>query len=459
MLRVSQTSKNIIISGAGLIGSALAIALKQKGYEVSIYEKRSDMRKNTLDAGRSINLIITAKGLNTFQELGIIDDVLEITTPVVGRMMHSTDAELTFQPYGRDDSEHNLSVNRSELNKKLMTIAESKGVHLFFEEELQNINFVDSWATFTTKEKEPFDIFFGADGVSSQTRKQMAKVMNMQDEIIPLGVHYKELSMPARDGDYPMRKDCLHIWPRGSHMLMALANLDGSFTMTLYMPEEDFAKITNQDELNSYFREFYPDSIELMPNYQQEFFENKTSYLGTLKCSPWIYQDKVCLIGDAAHAIVPFFGQGMNCGLSDVHYLLKSLERNEQDWGKALEDYHAFQKKNSDAIAELSIENCKIMSQSVGDENFLFQKKVEHKIENIFPTDYRSRYGMITYTLIPYHLAKEAGEIQKDILNTLCTGKKSVDEVDMAEAESLIKNKLIPFYKEHNMDINRWRQN
>lgn len=433
--------KKIVISGAGLCGSLLAIALKKLGHDVLLFEKRSDLRLESASAGKSINLILTKKGMKALSEVGLLEGALSFTKPVLGRMMHAIDGELTYQPYGRDESEKNYSISRSELNKYLLAEAEKTGVTIHFSSELIDLNFKDSYAEFEGHAHVCFDFFFGADGAGSQTRKIMRRENLVQDKTTPLGTGYKELFMPpGTDGSYQIDQNALHIWPRGEHMLMALPNLDGSFTMTIYMSDERFQALDSADKIESYFQEFYPDSIDLMPDYISDLLDHPVGFLGSLEVSPWVHGN-VILIGDAAHAIVPFFGQGMNCSFSDVEYIRTKLTSGD-DWKVMLESYNLHQKLNGDAIRDLSLENFVEMSETVGRDDFIFRKRVEHIIENKFPEKYRSRYARVVYTLMPYHEAKRIGEIQKNMLDELCQGLKTPEDVDLAKAERLIKTNL-----------------
>jgi len=434
-----ETSKKILVSGAGLVGSLLAITLKKLGHQVELFEARSDMRKDSSLAGKSINLILTRKGIEPLKKVDLLDTVLTITTPVYGRMMHSISGELTYQPYGKDDNEKNYSVSRGELNKLLMTEAEKAGVIIHFENGLKSIDFEKKVASFENDTQE-FDHFFGTDGAGSIARGELLKVNpNAKSDMWPLGSHYKELSMPANsDGTYRIDEKSLHIWPRGKHMLMALPNSDGSFTMTLYMPEQWYSDFSSIEKVSSYFKEFYPDVIEHMPNFETEFFENPQGFLGSLDLNTWVHEDKLCLMGDAAHAIVPFFGQGMNCGFSDVDYFLTILEENTDDWEKVFSDYELHQKPNGDAIRDMSIENFKVMCESVADETYLFKKKVEHIIENAMPELFRSRYAKVVYTTTPYHIAKSQAEEQSQIIDQLCTDLNKPEDVDLDLARRLL---------------------
>lgn len=450
--------ERIVISGAGLVGSLLAVMMKKKGFEVEVHEKRSDMRLDRADSGRSINLIVTSRGMNAVERLGLLDDVLAITVPVTGRMMHSLEGELTYQAYGRDESECNYSISRAELNKLLMTKAEEAGVKIIFNSELQDIDIEKNIATFTGGSTE-FTRLFGTDGAGSPTRKKLAELSGATDTTEMLESDYKELFMPAKNGEYAIEKNALHIWPRGHHMFMALPNLDGSFTMTLYMDQKDFSNLKTPKDVRDFFEKEYKDSVELMPGFEEEFFQNPQGKLGTVRLSKWVYEDKIALLGDAAHAVVPFFGQGMNCGFEDCFYLDVFIDRFEGNWSKVFEEYDKQQRPNGHAIADMALENFVEMRDSVGKEDFLFQKKVEAALEKRMSEVYRARYGMVTYTLIPYKFAQEAGLIQKEILSEICQGKKSIDEIDWDLAEKLVNEKFIPFTKERNFGVERYLPN
>ena len=449
----------ILIAGAGLVGPVLAIALKKRGYPVTLLEKRSDLRLAGAESGRSINLIITAKGLKAVSDQGLMSEVLKITTPVRGRMMHSLEGDLKFQPYGRDDSEYNHSVSRAELSQLLVTEAEKLGVDVRFEEALETIDFEGKTASFSQSKAVPYGRFFGADGAGSQTRTEMNRVIGeeMVVSIETLGVDYKELYMPMKSsGEYPIREDALHIWPRGNHMLMALPNSDGSFTMTLFIPPSAFDELDSREILKEYFEKNYSDSISLMPNLQEDFFKNPQGFLGTVRTDHWVFKNEVCILGDAAHAIVPFFGQGMNSAFQDVTTLCKLLNEHSDNWSEVLPKFQKIQKVDSDAIADMAIENFTIMADRVGGEGYLIRKQVEHVLENEFPDRYRSRYGIVTYTLVPYHLAQEAGRIQNEILDELCMNLKDVSELDMKLADQLISEKFIPFLKKHDLSLAKY---
>ncbi|MEZ4872619.1 MAG: FAD-dependent monooxygenase, partial [Bdellovibrionales bacterium] len=277
----------------------------------------------------------------------------------------------------------------------------------------------------------------------------------------PLGVDYKELLMPLdQDGLPALEKQALHIWPRGSHMLMALPNLDGSFTMTVYLPTEgevSFSKIKTKDDVLKFAEKYYTSAVPRMPRLPEEWLENPVGALATVRCNNWVYKNKVALIGDAAHGIVPFFGQGMNCGFEDCATIDELYDEFNGDFEKIFARYNEMQVANGWAIADMAIENYTEMADKVGDDRFLLRKAVEHELENQFPNKYRARYGMVTYTLIPYALVQKAGLVQDKILTQLMDGMNRIDDLDLKKAEQLIDDQFVPFLKEHNISIERFK--
>jgi kynurenine 3-monooxygenase len=456
---VKDSPRKIIVAGAGLVGSLLAIALKKRGHDVWLFEKRADMRKENLSAGKSINLIITAKGVRPLKELGLWEIVKEITSPVTGRTMHSISGDLAYQPYGKDKTECNHSVSRGELNRLLMTEAEKAGVQISFHSPLQSLDLKNKLARFENGEALHYDLLFGTDGTGSATRLAMIQALGTKADykVEPLGTDYKEMTMPAKNGKYVMDENSLHIWPRGSHMLMGLPNKDGSFTMTLYMPQSWFDEYKSPSAFESYFKKYYPDAVPLMPDFVQDYEANPQGFLGIVRMNPWIFEDQVALLGDAAHAMVPFFGQGMNSGFSDVQYLLDQMDAHPDDYKIILRNYESHQLPSGNAIADMSRENFTEMCEKVGDEKFLLRKKVEHKLETSFPERFRSRYGLVTYTLIPYHEVKEIGLIQDKVLDQLCHGISRVEELNLDLAKNLIAEKITPWFSGKGYSPERYR--
>jgi kynurenine 3-monooxygenase len=451
--------KKIVIPGAGLVGSLLAVALKKRGHDVYLFEKRSDIRLAKVGAGRSINLIITAKAIRPLKQLGLWEKVKTITSPVVGRTMHSIDGALAFQPYGKDQTECNHSVSRGELNCLLNDEAEKCGVQIIFNASSKSLELDKKIAHFDTGESLSYDLLFGADGTGSATRSALIDALGSEAEyqVEPMGTDYKEMTMPSKNGSYAMDEHSLHIWPRGNHMLMGLPNKDGSFTMTLYMPHEWFEKFKSAAAFEEYFRKFYPDTLDLMPEFVNEYESNPQGFLGVVRMKPWVYQDQIALVGDAAHAMVPFFGQGMNSGFSDVQFLMDQMDAHPDDYHQIMKNYNEFQKPSGDAMAQMSHENFSEMCDKVGDAQFLLRKKVENKLEKAFPSEFRSRYGLVTYTLIPYHLVKEVGVIQDQVLDALCSHLTDPEELNLDQAHKLIHERITPWFKSHGLSPERYR--
>lgn len=446
-----MSANKITIIGAGLVGSLWAVLLRKKNLDVTVFEKRTDPRLSQADAGRSINLVITSRGVNALEKAGLLQKALDLAVPVYGRMIHPKTGELTYQPYGKA-SERNLSISRSALNQFLIEEAERAGAKIYFDRSLENIDFKSKVISFTGGEKHSYDLLFGTDGAGSAVRKQLASQNLTQEKTEWLPADYKELFLPAPN---TLDQKALHIWARGSHMMMALANLDGSFTVTLYLPKADrpvsFANIKTAKDIEDLFKNEFPDAISLMPNYLADFTNNPQGALGTVRCTKWVYENSVALMGDAAHAIVPFFGQGMNSGFEDCTNLLKILDSKNQNWSEALKDYDQMQRPNANAIADMAIENWYEMSEKVADPQFQLRKRVEGLLEKNFPTLFKSRYGMVTYTLIPYHVVQLAGRLQDQILAELMSGIKSADDISLEKAEALLKNTYEPFLKQHGL--------
>lgn len=453
----------VVVVGAGPVGCVLATLLAKRGHRVEAFEKRPDMRASALDGGRSINLVLTARGLRGLDLIGVREQVLEtLTVPVLGRMMHSVAGELAYQPYGKDDSEHNHSISRGELNMFLLDQAEQAGVTLHFEHALTGLDLAAMRLTFETSAGEvraDAARVFGADGAPSKVREAVVTAAgasgHVQMDVITHG--YKELLFPAAPaGGYAMNGEALHIWPRGHHMLMGLANLDGSFTGTVYLPnggEDSFDQLDTPAKLEAFFQAHYPDAIPLLGRgWAAELLANPVGVLGTVRCRPWHHADRALLVGDAAHAIVPFFGQGLNCGLEDCAVLARLLDEG----GATAEVFAAFdrlRKPNGDAIADMALENFVEMRDKVGDAAFLLRKQVEHELENRFPGKFRSRYAQVVYSPIPYADAQAAGRVQDQILAELCQGIESPDQVDWARAEALLDQQLAPFLTARGIDL------
>jgi len=418
--------KDVTIIGAGLVGSLLSIYLARRAYKVKLYERLPDMRKEKISAGRSINLALSDRGIKALEEVGVMEEIRKIAIPMHGRFIHNVDGSTAFQPYGKQGQFIN-SVSRAGLNKKLMDLAEQQGVEIFFNQKCISIDWKENKITFensidsglTTPDSE---LIFGADGAYSATRLQhMLRHDRFDYQQFYIDFGYKELHIPAgANGSFSMEKNALHIWPRGNYMLIALPNMDGSFTCTLFFPfegETSFSSLNTKEKLKDFFSTTFTDAVPLMPALEEDFFTNPTSSLVTVKCYPWVYEDKFALIGDAAHAIVPFFGQGMNCGFEDCSVLNGLIEKHEEDWTTILSEYQQLRKPDGDAIADLALNNFIEMRDKIADPRFLLQKKIEARLHEKYPDKWIPAYSQVTFSpQIRYSEALQRGQKQEAIM-------------------------------------------
>lgn len=399
--------KETIIVGAGLVGSLLSIYLSKRGYKVKVYERRGDMRKEKTIAGRSINLALSDRGIKALEEVGIMEEIKKIAIPMHGRHIHNIDGTTAYQPYGNEGQFIN-SVSRAELNKMLMNLAEANGAEIFFNEKCERIDWKEDKIIFENALNSRLStlnsqLVFGSDGAYSAARlthQLQHDRFQYQQYYIDFG--YKELTIPAdSNGEFLMEKNALHIWPRGNYMLIALPNIDGSFTCTLFFPfegEPSFKSLDTKEKVEMFFRTTFADAYKLMPTLVEDFFHNPTSSLVTVKCFPWVREDKFALIGDAAHAIVPFFGQGMNCGFEDCRVLNGLIDKHREDWNLILQEYQTLRKPDGDAIAELALNNFIEMRDKVGDPKFLLQKKIETAFSKKYPDKWTPSYSQVTFS-------------------------------------------------------------
>jgi kynurenine 3-monooxygenase len=437
------------VVGGGLVGSLATVFLAQRGFAVTLYERRPDMRKTAMSAGRSINLAVTSRGLKALFEVGLLDAVLKLAIPMKGRMLHDTEGNTTLVPYGQKDSEYINSVSRGELNKLLLSKAESyPDVRVLFNRrctdyngETRVISFVDEITG--QAEKIKAELVIGADGGGSAMRKAMPTLTKDFSETADTLAHgYKELVIPAvPGGGFAMEKHALHIWPRKSFMLIALPNLDGSFTVTLFFAHtgsESFATLKTGMDVQTFFKETFPDALALMPTLAKDFFENPTGSMTTLKCAPWHVGDQLMLIGDASHAIVPFFGQGMNCGFEDCSALGLLLDK-KLDWKTLFAELEKERKPNADAIADMALENFVEMRDTVADAKFQLKKQVGFELEKRHPGKFIPRYAMVVFhPEISYAEAKRRGDIQDRLLEELCKNAASIEQIDWNKAAELV---------------------
>ena len=450
---MKATPDKVTLIGAGLNGPLLAILLLQRGFAVEMYERRPDMRRVRISAGRSINLALSTRGIHALQQAGLWERMRSIIIPMKGRMMHSISGELTFQPYGKNEAEVINSISRAELNIALINAAEEHGATIHFNQRCTGYDLKTGEIKVhneETREETTLEagVVIGCDGSASAIRAEMLKLsrFNFSQQYLDYG--YKELTIPAGpQGEHLLETHALHIWPRGNHMLIALPNIDGTFACILFLPFEgadSFAELTTPAKVEQFFHARFPDAVPLMPQLVDNYFANPTGAMVTIKCSPWHVEGRALLLGDAAHAIVPFFGQGINCGFEDCSRLVEMLDQVVADWPSLFAEFEKDRKINTDAIADMAIENFTEMRDRVADPRFLFRKKVELALEARYPELFVPKYAMVTFHRTPYSVALERGVVQDRILAELCESISRVEDMDWNKADRLIKRDLGP---------------
>ena len=418
----------VSIVGAGPIGSLLAIILKQKGFSVEIFEKRGKSINKVLTKGRSINLALSYRGIQALKLASIYEKIEPYLIPMYGRVMHDKYGKLTSQNYGKE-RQSIYSVSRNQLNKLLRESAEQAGVNIYFDHPCENIDFDHNTLFFKNGHQVKSDVIFGADGAFSTIRNKMQStdMFNFSQHYIQYG--YKEINMPKKGNDFPLEANYLHIWPRDDFMLIALPNKDKSFTCTLFFPYKgnpSYSTLNTKKKVTVFFENYFPDVIKLIPDLIEQFYTNPTSSLVTIKCDPW-YKNQTILLGDAAHALVPFYGQGMNTGFEDIRLFIEMAEQMNWEWDKVLPKYFSTRKKDTDAISELALCNFIEMRNHVGDSNFLKRKKLEAQIQEKYPKDWIPLYSMVAFSNIPYSEALRLGRIQKNLIDNLPINSNSID--------------------------------
>lgn len=438
---------DILVVGAGLCGSLLALRLAQRGYTIRVYESRPDLRVTDISAGRSINLALSDRGFKALRLAGVEEKARDICIPMIGRLIHDIEGNTFPSNYSGRKGEYINSISRSDLNGLLLTEADKfKNLTITFNTECKGVDLDTNTVTFydhtSTKEFEvTADVIFGTDGAGSALRKsyylERKFLFSYSQNFLTHG--YKELEIPAsNDGKHLISKDHLHIWPRGDYMLIALPNLDGSFTVTLFLSYDEgaynFNNLTTAEKVTKFFEQQFPDALALIPDIASEFFNNPTGALGTVKCSPWHYKNKTLLLGDAAHAIVPFYGQGMNASFEDVTVFDAILDEYEGNWEIIFKTFEKQRKKDTDAIADLAIDNYYEMRDHVANPLFKEKRTLEMTFEENFPDEYFSKYSMVTFNEeLPYHKAMIKGRAQdKAILNMIADDKIDLED-DLSE--------------------------
>ena len=415
-----------ILIGSGLAGGLLAAYLGRRGYDVDLYERRGDPREGNLVGGRSINLALSTRGIHALEQIGIADEVLKHAIPMRGRMIHEKSGGLHFAPYDVDPNKHINSIGRAALNTTVIEAAQRyPHVRVHFNHKCTGVDLDSATAQLlNTSTDQPLsavaDSVIGVDGAFSAVRQSMQlKIDNFQYDESYLAHGYKELTIPpGPNGSWQMEKNALHIWPRKSFMMIALPNPDGSFTCTLFWEFEgprSFATTKTDNDIRRFFEDEFPDAVPLMPNLVEDFKDNPTGSLVTIRCAPWFYKDKVALVGDAAHAVVPFYGQGMNAAFEDCVVLDECLAKFPEDRHYAFADYFRRRKVNADALADLALENFIEMRDKTASRTFRAKKKLDHFLEAALPGIYLPLYTMVTFTGIPYAEAARRARVQ-DVL-------------------------------------------
>ena len=443
-----MSKANFTLIGAGLTGPLLATYLAQRGHSVEIYERRPDMRKESISAGRSINLALSARGNHALKEVGLYDKIKPNTIPMKGRMIHDLDGITHLQPYGQKDNEVIFSVSRAQLNMELMTWAEETGnVTIRFNHQLISADLEQNKLMFQLSDSlEEIELSFtrviGCDGSASILRKSIVEKADIQYVKKPLGHGYKELTIPPLEsGEFQIEPNALHIWPRGNYMLIALPNNDCSFTCTLFFPmagATSFKTVKTEKDILDLFQSQFPDAIKLMPTLVEDFQSNPTGDLASVYCKPWHFVDKALLIGDAAHAVVPFFGQGMNASFQDCSALAILMDQIEDEWTAIFNAFSSTQVENGHAIADMAIENYLEMRDHVNDTEYKKRRNVELKLERMFPGRFIPRYSMVSFHQIPYSEVYQRGRKQFKIIDDVLKADPSGQSIDKAMVEKML---------------------
>lgn len=440
-----MTKETIHVVGSGLVGPLAAIYLAHRGFKVELYERRADMRKSTVEAGRSINLAVSARGLKALEGVGLRDKVMSIAIPMGARMIHDIEGNTSSVPYGQKDDEVIYAMSRGLLNIFMLDAADAhENINVHFDCACTGYDVDKKILRFGDK-SVPASVVIGADGAWSALRQTMLeKVRNFNYAQDFLEYGYKELVIPpGENGSFLMEKNALHIWPRQNYMLIALPNTDGSFTCTLFFPYEgpdSFAQLKSEDDVTAFFRKNFPDALRMMPTLTADFFANPTGALTTIKCSPWNIGGNILLLGDAAHAIVPFYGQGLNSGFEDCRILGDLVQEDTSDWADLFKTFGQQRKPDADAIAQMALDNFVEMRDSVANPKFMLMKKIGFELERRFPDQFIPRYSMVAFhPEIPYAEAHRQGQIQDQMLNRLSANINDIDQVDWDQAAAILK--------------------
>ena len=448
---MAADSRDITIVGGGLAGALLAILLAQRGWSVDVFERRGDPRVHGYAGGRSINLALAERGLHALRQAGADGEVMKQAVMMRGRYVHPLHGEPGLQRYGRDDSEVIWSISRGELNIVLLDIAESHGARLHFDHGLERVDFDAGIAIYRHHEAEvarPFRALIGADGAGSVLRGQIGKVLPLGERIDWLDHGYKELEIPPdAHGDFRIEPNALHIWPRGHYMCIALPNDERTFTVTLFMPHAgahpSFETVRDAEDAQRFFERDFPDALPLIPNLRKDYDANPVGSLATLYLDRWHLDGRAVLIGDAAHAMVPFHGQGMNCAFEDCVALADQLDAHAT-LADAFAAFEAQRKPDAEAIQQMALENYIEMRDKVDDDDFLLQRQLELALQERHPGRFVPHYAMVSFMRIPYSVALQRSEVQREILVEATHGRASLEDVDLAAVDAAVTSQLTP---------------
>ncbi|GGF04664.1 FAD-dependent oxidoreductase [Hymenobacter cavernae] len=448
---VSSQPETLTVMGGGLVGALAALYLARRNYPVEVYERRADPRQTGTTEGRSINLALSDRGWRALEGVGIGEQVRSVAIPMYQRVMHDQQGKLTYQPYGKENQAI-YSVSRNGLNRVLLDLAEANPhISLAFNQQcqvvdLRNRQLVLRDTTTGQEQVRSFRHLFGADGAYSAVRSVLQKTDRFDYSQHYLNYGYKELTIEAGPGGaWQIEKNALHIWPRGQYMMIALPNLDGSFNCTLFFPYEgpqSFTALQTGPQVRAFFAEVFADALPLMSDLEEDFFRNPTSSLVTIRCFPWSLADEVLLLGDASHAIVPFYGQGMNAGFEDCTVLDELLDQHGTDWQTVFQEFQRQRKPNADAMADLAVYNFEEMRDRVADPRFLLRKKIESRISAQYPDQWMPLYTQVTFSHTPYAEAWANGQRQDQIMQRLMPHIQSEADYDLPTVQALVQQEM-----------------
>lgn len=450
-----MNNDTITIVGAGLAGSLLAVYLARRGFRVNVYEQLPDMRREDVPSGRSINLALAERGIHPLKQVGLYGQVDEFAIPMRGRLIHPLNGEPELQPYGTREHEVIHAAHRARLNEVLLDAADAEpSVTLHFRHKLTGGDLESGLLEFREEQTGSTvtvaaNPVIGTDGAGSGLRGLIERATGTVTDSDLLDHGYKELTIPpGSDGDFRLDPNALHIWPRGGYMLIALPNTDGSFTATLFLPNEGdpgFDRLDSDEAVREFFQREFPDVLPDIPGLEREFRERPTGVLGTVHCPAWHYQGSALVLGDAAHAIVPFHGQGMNCALEDCQRLDAIIGEHGAEWSTVFDAFETGRRPDAEAIATMALENYVEMRDAVREPKFKLKRNLERHLESRHPDRFVPRYSMVMFHRLPYREALDRGRVQSDILSRITENADHPDEVDWQEADTLVQKHLTPF--------------